>query len=193
MFGDPQAQKFYWTGHNPTALVESLRYTRVFVAVGDGTPKPGEVSNYFGALAETDLRQHAIDFVNAARATNVDVTYDPRQGIHDWPYWRQHLADALQVGLLRARRGASAGVDLHDGGPVEPRLGLPVHVRQAARGRREVRAARHADDGRRSGDRVRPDPGGATFSAKLPFDRALPSRAPNRVRDQRLHRRKSRR
>jgi hypothetical protein len=70
------------------------------VAVGDGTPThPGEVSNYFGALAEGDLRRHAEDFVNAAQAAGVQVTYDPRRGIHDWPYWRQHLTDAMHWGL----------------------------------------------------------------------------------------------
>src|SRR5919201_1493151 len=26
VFGDPDAQRFYWTGHNPTALAQNLRY-----------------------------------------------------------------------------------------------------------------------------------------------------------------------
>jgi hypothetical protein len=30
----------------------------------------------------------------------VDVTYVPRRGIHDWPYWRQHMADALKWGFF---------------------------------------------------------------------------------------------
>ena len=38
IFGDPSAQEFYWAGHNPTRLVENLRHTRLYVAVGDGTP-----------------------------------------------------------------------------------------------------------------------------------------------------------
>jgi len=104
VFGDPQAQSFYWTGHNPTALVDNLRYTRVFVTVGDGTPNPaspGEVSNYFAQVAERELRLQAQDFVTAAQQAGVDVTYQPRQGIHDWPYWRQHLMAALQWGFFR--------------------------------------------------------------------------------------------
>lgn len=101
VFGDPQAQSFYWTGHNPTALTENLRHTRLFVAVGDGVPgSPGEVSNYFGALSEADLRQHAEDFVGAASARGIPVTYRPQQGIHDWPYWRRHLAQAIEWGLF---------------------------------------------------------------------------------------------
>ena len=102
VFGDPDAQRFYWTGHNPTALLGNLAHTRLFVAVGDGKPaSPGEVSNYFGALAETDLRQHAEDFVTTAQNLFIPVTYDPRQGIHDWPYWRQHLMDALKWGFFQ--------------------------------------------------------------------------------------------
>jgi S-formylglutathione hydrolase FrmB len=101
VFGDPEAQRFYWTGHNPTALVENLRYTRVYVTVGDGVPAPGEITNYFGAVAERELREHANDFDAAARAAGVDVTYRPRGGIHDWPYWREHFADALQWGFFK--------------------------------------------------------------------------------------------
>jgi S-formylglutathione hydrolase FrmB len=102
VFGDPEAQRFYWTGHNPTALIRNLAHTRLFVAVGDGTPgSPGEVTNYFGALAEADLHQHAEDFVAAARGNGIPVTYRPQQGIHDWPYWRRHLAQAIEWGLFR--------------------------------------------------------------------------------------------
>ena len=101
VYGDPDAQRFYWTGHNPTALVRNLRRTRLFIAVGDGVPAPGDGVNYFGSLAEADLRMHAQDFVNAARSVGDDVTYDPRQGIHAWRYWRQHLTDALKWGFFR--------------------------------------------------------------------------------------------
>src|SRR4051794_24646498 len=104
VFGDPDAQRFYWSGHNPTALAANLRHTRVFVTVGDGVPDPtvpDEVQNQFGQIAEAELHQHAEDFVAAARAAGVDVTYHPRQGIHDWRYWRQHLADAIDWGFFK--------------------------------------------------------------------------------------------
>ena len=101
VYGDPSAQRFYWTGHNPTALIESLRHTRVYVTVGDGTPtRPEEVSNTFGAAAEFELARHAEDFAAAAPGAGVDLTYRPRRGIHDWPYWREHLADALRWGFF---------------------------------------------------------------------------------------------
>lgn len=104
VFGDPQAQRFNWTGHNPTALVGNLRHTRLFVAVGDGTPnpqRPEEVRNVTGQLAERELRQHSEDFVDSAQDADVEVTYDPHQGIHDWPYWRRDLAAAIEWGFFR--------------------------------------------------------------------------------------------
>jgi S-formylglutathione hydrolase FrmB len=101
VYGDPSAQRFYWTGHNPTALVDSLRHTRVYVTVGDGAlTRPEEIGNPIGGLAEVELRQHAEDFSAAARAAGVDITYVPRRGIHDWPYWREHIADALKWGFF---------------------------------------------------------------------------------------------
>lgn len=101
VFGDPSAQEFYWAGHNATRLVGNLRHTRVFVAVGDGKPtRPDDVDNYFGQIAEAELHRHAEDFVNAARERGVNVRYMPRPGIHDWPYWRQHLTDAMHWGLF---------------------------------------------------------------------------------------------
>ena len=107
----PDAQRFYWTGHNPTALAANLRHTGVFVTVGDGVPDPTvptRCQNQFGQIAEADLHQHAEDFVAAARAAGVDVTYHPRQGIHDWRYWREHLADAIDWGFFKPVPSAAA-------------------------------------------------------------------------------------
>src|SRR4051794_40624704 len=93
---------FYATGHNPLKLVANLRWTRLFVGVGDGTPvAPADFSNVFGQVAERELRMHAVEFVAAARRTGADVTYDPRPGVHDWPYWRQYLKDAIKWGFFR--------------------------------------------------------------------------------------------
>lgn len=103
VFGDPSAQQFYWTGHNPTALAANLRHTRLFVRVGNGTavpPYPGEETNYFGAIAETELARHAEDFAAAARGLGEDLTFQPTTGIHDWPWWRAALKAALQWGFF---------------------------------------------------------------------------------------------
>lgn len=94
----------YATGHNPLALIGNLRNTRIFVAVGNGIPNPlspDEVNNTFGQAAELELSQHGSDFATAAQNQGDDVTYQPQQGIHDWPYWRKHLADAISWGLFK--------------------------------------------------------------------------------------------
>ena len=105
VFGDPEAQRFYWTGHNPVALVDNLRHTRVYVTAGDGVLRePSEIANPAGGLAEAELSQHARDFDAAARPAGVDITYRPRGGIHDWPYWREHMADALRWGFFEPVR-----------------------------------------------------------------------------------------
>lgn len=177
VFGDPDAQRFYWTGHNPTALTGNLSHTRLFVAVGDGVPgSPGEVSNYFGALAEADLHQHAEDFVASARGRGIPVDYRPQQGIHDWPYWRRHLTQAIGWGFFApvqeqpaswtfqtvSRTGRMWDLDYSfDADPAT----LETFTRQgrtlSARGAGRVRIA---------------TAGGCRLTATLPFTQTLPAR-----------------
>ncbi len=104
IFGDPEAQEFYWSGHNPKSLVGNLRHTRLYVAAGDGVPdpaRPEELTNTFGQAAEAELGQHAAEFADAAQAVGAEVTYRPHRGIHAWRYWRADLADAIDWGFFR--------------------------------------------------------------------------------------------
>lgn len=101
VYGSPNG--FYAAGHDPTALAAALRWTRIFVRVGDGVALPlfpGELTNTFGAVAEADLAQQAGDFVSAAQRAGDSVTYQPTTGIHDWPWWRLALRAALQWGFF---------------------------------------------------------------------------------------------
>ena len=103
LFGDPEAQEFYWAGHNPRRLAENLRHTRLYVSAGNGVPNPAdpnEVDNTFGQVAEAELGEQAAEFQAAARDAGADVTYAPHQGIHDWPYWRTDLANAIRWGFF---------------------------------------------------------------------------------------------
>jgi S-formylglutathione hydrolase FrmB len=93
---------FYATGHNPLALVENLRWTRLFVGVGDGNPaSPDDFDNVFGQVAERELRAQADEFVPAARQAGASIKYEPLPGVHDWPYWRQYLRDAIKWGFFK--------------------------------------------------------------------------------------------
>lgn len=94
---------FYAQGHDPTTLAPNLAQSRVFVRVGDGVNSPfdpSEVTNYFGALAEAELRQHAQDFVTALGSTTATVHYEPVDGIHDWPWWRLAFSAFLRWGMF---------------------------------------------------------------------------------------------
>lgn len=180
VYGDPQAQQFYWTGHNPTALAGALHYTRVFVRVGDGVALPffpGEETNYFGAVAEAELSQQANDFVDAARAANVDVTYEPTTGVHDWPYWRLALESALRWGFFKpvpdapARWSYSTVSQTGRAWDISYSFAAPPATVETLS---------------RDGDRLRATGAGVVtvaadgrpaFTAALPFDRVLPTPA----------------
>jgi S-formylglutathione hydrolase FrmB len=177
IFGDPSAQRFYWTGHNPIALIENLAYTRLFVTVGDGTPGPGEDGNVPDMLGEAYLRTHSDEFTLTARAAGIDVTYEPGQGIHEWPTWRRHLAAAIRWGFFKpvrerpktwtyetvAEHSKAWGIrfDFRSGPPEElatfKRTGSRISGTGAGRVRVKVRGTR-------------------SFTAQLPFNRKLPRR-----------------
>ncbi|MEA2412633.1 MAG: diacylglycerol O-acyltransferase / trehalose O-mycolyltransferase [Thermoleophilaceae bacterium] len=172
VFGDVGG--FYATGHNPLKLVDNLRWTRLFVGVGDGSPgSPDDVSNGFGQAAERELRMHADDFVPAARAAGADVTYEVHAGVHDWPYWRTFLSDAITWGFFRPvrtspskwtyktvmRRGEAWGYSFVFAAP-------PGEVETFSRAGGRLRAAG-------SGRVTVRGPGGCTFVAKVPFDRPI--------------------
>jgi hypothetical protein len=177
VFGDPSDQRFYWAGHNPIELLPNLSHSRLFVIVGDGTPGPGEVGNIEDQLGERYLLTHSEEFVPAARAAGVDVTYERRLGIHDWPDWREHLAAAIRWGFFRkvparartwtyktvARRSWVWGVRIvfQDRPPTAVATFRRRGDRISATGVGRVRV------------RVR---GGGSFTARLPFNRRLPAR-----------------
>ena len=187
---------FYATGHNPTRLVRNLRHSRLYVTVGDGTPEPGAGSSHSaiagGGAVEAGLRQQSDELVAAARAAGVDTTYRPLAGVHDWPYWRRHLRDAIAWGLFRpvpeepeqwsyetvAQSGDAWGLRYRFAAPPTQVVTLE------RRGRRLSGSGTGA---------VRIQNGAACgFTAKLPFERALPPRICGRlavrVRPRRLRR-----
>lgn len=103
IFGPMSGQ--YATGHNPTRIIANLRRTRLFVAAGDGTAEPGVQSEpaavVGGGVVEAGLRMQNEEFAAAARDAGVDLTYRRQSGVHDWPYWRRHLRQAVEWGLFR--------------------------------------------------------------------------------------------
>jgi S-formylglutathione hydrolase FrmB len=176
IYGGPEAQRFYWNGHDPIKLVDNLADTRLYVAAGDGVANPArpeELTNYFGQAAEAELGQQAAEFADAADQAGAPVTYKPHHGIHDWFYWRKDLADAIDWGLFRA--------------PPRAR-GKWTFKTVAQTGRMWGRSFRFSDPPselitfRRSGRQLRASGSGTVtirrgerhFTAELPFQRRIP-------------------
>ena len=180
IFGDPQAQEFYWAGHNPARLVANLAQTRLYVAVGDGVPAEDE-SPGPGQLSEAEVRTQSEDFVAAAREAGTRVTYRPQRGTHDWPSRRRHLAYAIhEWGLFEptvkgptswayktvARRGRMWGFRFRFANP-------PERVNAFSLDGNRLR-------GRGSGKVKIRTPAGCRFVVVLPFDRKLSPRCGRR-------------
>jgi hypothetical protein len=95
---------FYAEGHDPLTLVPNLVNTKVILRTGNGTPRPGvpadEQAIISGALEAYLLTQNE-EFNAALEAAGVDVNYRSHEGVHDWPYWREDIAEAKEIGLFR--------------------------------------------------------------------------------------------
>ena len=163
---------FYATGHNPSELTANLRQTRLYVTVGDGTPAEGQV-NPGGAVVEAGLKPQSEALAAAAEEAGVDVTYEPLNGIHDWPEWRRALRNAIAWGFFKAVPDTSTSWDYTTAMPKTRVWGFRFKfakppeelIRFERRGRRLV--------GRGSGSvRVR-TPSGRRMSLRLPFTRTL--------------------
>ena len=85
VLGDPMEQRFYWTGHDPLALVGNLRWTRMYVSAGDGRALPGEPSG------QRDRRGQSAQALRALRQGG------PRRA-HP-----RHLPDRARLAQLRPR------------------------------------------------------------------------------------------
>jgi S-formylglutathione hydrolase FrmB len=96
---------FYAEGHDPMTLAPaSLRHTRVILRTGNGVPRPGVPADG-DALASGTLEAYLFaqneQFAAALRDAGVDVDYRSHEGVHDWPYWREDMAEAMGIGFFR--------------------------------------------------------------------------------------------
>ena len=96
----------YASGHNPTRLAANLTETPVFAATGNGTAEPGVESSpnavAGGGAIEAEIHEQNEEFAAALRGAGVTLDYRPGLGVHDWPYWRRYLAEAIAWGVFRA-------------------------------------------------------------------------------------------
>lgn len=176
----------YARGHDPVALARNLRFTRVILRTGNGTPRRGVVSpvpQLSGAL-EGVLRIGNDQFAAALRRGRGQARVPrPRRRARLALLARRHRGGGAQRRAVPPRRPGPVALELPDRRALGRRLGaaLPLHGaadrrgdlhslrRPADRERRRPRA-----DRRRPGLRVRGD--AALLAA--PARRALLARAP---------------
>jgi S-formylglutathione hydrolase FrmB len=173
----------YASGHNPTKLVGNLTNTPVFDASGNGVPEPGVEGSPSaiagGGVVEAEIGQENQEFAAAARAAGVQLDYRPGLGVHDWPYWRRYLGEAIQWGLFRD------GVVEHpvrwsystiatSGRMWSLRYAFAEPPAQVARFERDGDVLRGAGKGRVA---ITDIASGCGFEAPLPFRRTLPPAA----------------
>jgi S-formylglutathione hydrolase FrmB len=91
---------FYATGHNPTALVQNLRYTRVLMSAGHGVPTPPDGSGGGVGNAEEAgvIRPMSDAYYSALNAAGIHVTYQTHTGCHCWPDFQAELRNAIVWG-----------------------------------------------------------------------------------------------
>jgi S-formylglutathione hydrolase FrmB len=89
------AYDFYALAHDPTALVQNLRNTRVLIEAGDGTTIGNEPMDNGMRLQELEFTSMSEDFVRQARKAGVKVSYEKHAGIHTWPNWKMDLQRLL--------------------------------------------------------------------------------------------------
>ncbi|MBJ7328441.1 MAG: esterase family protein [Solirubrobacteraceae bacterium] len=90
-FGDPRRQKPVWRAHNPVDLAEHLRYTRLFLAVGNGRPGPFDKDS-IGDVVEQQM--HATTWSLRRRLLTLGIGHEwfaYGNGTHSWPYWQRDL------------------------------------------------------------------------------------------------------
>jgi hypothetical protein len=94
---------FYATGHNPTALVANLQYTRVFMSAGNGIPTTADgTGGGVGNAEEAGVIRPMSDAYDAApKAAGVDVTYQTHDGCHCWADFQAELRSAIAWGPFK--------------------------------------------------------------------------------------------
>ncbi|WP_394436652.1 alpha/beta hydrolase [Streptomyces sp. SGAir0957] len=88
LWGDPLLQRANWTAHNPYALAEKLKGTRLYVSQGSGIPSD-DYGNLQGAVLEGTLYAQARKFTSRLTALGVPAqTHLYAGGSHAWSSWQ---------------------------------------------------------------------------------------------------------
>jgi hypothetical protein len=100
IYGDPEG--FYADGHNPTFLVNNLRYTRVFVSTGTGVPSMADPNPGQSAITNEHIIYPMSQLYHqAVVAAGIHITYQVHPGAHDDPDFLDEVKAMLKWGLFK--------------------------------------------------------------------------------------------
>lgn len=102
IFGPSRA--FYAEGHNPLELSSNYEHSRVMLYTGNGIPRPGVPTGGPAAVSgvlEAELLLQNQEFAESLKRAGADSSLRTHLGVHDWPYWREDIRDAVARGLFR--------------------------------------------------------------------------------------------
>jgi S-formylglutathione hydrolase FrmB len=95
------AEGFYADGHNPTALVRNLQYTRLFVSTGTGAPSKADPKPVQEAVTNEHIIYPMSELYHQALvAAGIPATYQVHTGAHDDPTFMAEISAMLQWGLF---------------------------------------------------------------------------------------------
>lgn len=84
-----------WRDHDPALNIAALRGKPLYVATGSGLPDwslgPAGLASPAGGAIEAGALACTRTFEDSARSAGVPVTYDYREGLHSWGYWKEDL------------------------------------------------------------------------------------------------------
>ena len=97
-FGNPATDGINWAAHDPATLAENLRWTRMAMYWGNGTPGPYDTTpaSYGGGSIEFLVWNSNNDFQSRLNALHIPAYFDSYgAGTHAWPYWTRDLAQSI--------------------------------------------------------------------------------------------------
>jgi S-formylglutathione hydrolase FrmB len=98
MFGNPASDAINWAAHDPATVAENLRFTRMYIYWGNGSPGPYDSTSSSTSRdgIETLVRQDNNDFEARLRALHLPAYFNAYgNGTHTWPYWARDLRWSL--------------------------------------------------------------------------------------------------
>ncbi|MGY0488463.1 alpha/beta hydrolase [Streptomyces sp. WG-D5] len=97
LWGSPLLHRANWNAHNPYALAERLKGTRLYVAQGSGVPSD-DFGNLTGTVLEGTLWGQAKKFTGRLDALGVPArTHLYKGGSHAWPSWQREFKESWPV------------------------------------------------------------------------------------------------